>query len=328
MPNNLIFSDSDALHKILGETRSFLQRTMSDGSSNGDTLIKHHGVDNAALSSPDKSYEFDFDDDANAKKSTRACKGKRYMEFMNARKVVPITKKQKLRTTSSSSSASSPGTNGCDGQPFNGNCKPVSSNTAAKMDYENFDHLYANQMPHQRINDEQNNGAMAAAATTDPSKLYDANDFDLEEKIKALPARSLDKYLSRKRDTKKRKRTGTKRNNASAIGGTTNQRTAQSQKAQQPLPKRPEVRSETAQEAKERMMMVGSQKRKARKESITRRDVASTMAIVDSIIANSDKDHNIPMTTNGALINSTTNGASDLLFLATIAEQAANIGVQ
>lgn len=284
---------------------------MSDGSSNGEHM---------ALNSPDKSYEFDFEDDANAKKSSRACKGKRYMEFMNARKVAPIMKKAKLRTTSSSSSASSPG----DGQQLNGNCKQNPNNGVNKIEYENVDHPYANQEPH-RINDEQINGSMPSAVAADPSKLYDANDFDLEEKIRALPARSLDKYLSRKRETKKRKKVGTKRHNSTnANNGTSNQRTAQSQKIQQPLPKR----SETAQEAKERLMMVGSQKRKARKESITRREVANTMAIVDSVMVKNNKDKHIQLTTNGTLINSTTNGTSDLLFLATIAEQAANIGVQ
>lgn len=264
-------------------------------------------ADYPSLSSPEKSFEFDFDEEANGKKASRACKGKRYLEFM-ARKTGPVAKKPKIRTSSFSSSNSSPG---CAGDHVIPNGHFKFNDRSLKVEYENFDHLYANQVPH-RIADRYGN-ATVTSATAD-IKFFDANDFDLEDKIKALPSRNLDKYLSRKRDTKKRKKIGTKLSNGGAIKA-------------EPGSLYP-IKLETAQEVKERMMMVGSQKRKARKESITRRDVNSVMTTVDSSVVKEESHSNVPMVTNVATSrcpNLNPNPASDLLILATIAEAAANI---
>lgn len=272
---------------------------------------KLSSADYPPLSSPEKSFEFDFDEEANGRKASRACKGKRYLEFMNARKAGPVAKKAKVRTSSFSSSNSSPG---CAGDHVIPNLHFKFNDRSPKVEFENFDHLYANQVPH-RIADRYGN-ATVTSATAD-TKFYDANDFDLEHKIKALPSRSLDKYLSRKRDTKKRKKIGTKLSNIGAI-------------KTEPGSIFP-IKLETALEVKERMMMVGSQKRKARKESITRRDVSSVMTAVDSVVIKEENHSNVPMVSNTVAApmcpNSNSNAASDLLILATIAEAASNINV-
>lgn len=322
------------------------------------TYSKSHG-------SPDeKSYEFDsYEDEGSGegennniasntvKKTSRACKGKRYMEFMNARKYNPVAKKSKPRSTSTSSASLSP----TEPHPRNGkllsNATTISnSNASRKMDYESFDHLYANHttsisIPMASVKSEVTNGIKHEELAT--TKFFDANDFDLEEKIKALPGRSLDKYLSRKRDTKKKKKNNGKR--SSNVGNrkgvaTKNASTAAATK------KSPMVTAlttttttmnttttttivappKTIQEAKERLMMVGSQKRKARKESITRRDVQPIIAITESILSSSPPlPSPLPLSipsnhlTDGSNNNNPSSCAPDLLILATMAEKAA-----
>lgn len=285
--------DQHALHAALGETRKFLQRTISgssDSDSYGLSSIKCEGDKRSGTpSSPDKCFEFDFEDDS--KRTSRSCKGKRYQEFMSGRKMAAAPKKSKMRTTSSSSSASV--SSAADGSWF-GHPKPSGLLNGKSDEY--LDRVYANHMDD------------GSHPTAHDDNKFDANDFDLEEKIKALPERDLELYISRKRDTKKRKKVG-KRSNKSQ---------ASKMAAPPPLVAAPlaKAKAETAQEAKERMMMVGSQKRKARKESITRREVTSITATVESVLIGD----NFCNAAN-ALSNINANGGvNDLLILATVAE--------
>lgn len=250
--------------------------------------------------SPEKNFEFDFEDDEGSsgdnspnamKKSSRACKGKRYMEFMNAQRANPIIKKCKQRTSSSSSSgiSISPVEN------LSRSAKTENGITRKMSDCEPFHCQVPNECPSKRLKAEQTNDH-----TNDNNKFFDANDFDLEEKIKALPSRNLDKYLSRKRDTKKKKRSTGRRSNFTAKKNGLNKSRLEKKKivTEKALPS-----PRTVEEAK--AMIVGSQKRKARKESITKR------------VSISEPD---------IKIESPTNCASNLLFLATIAEANANLG--
>lgn len=309
------------LHKVLGETRLFLNRTISGSSDsdsyiNGSSSIKFiEAKSGGTPSSPDKAFEFDFEDDV--KKSSRACKGKRYQEFMSARKVIPAPKKQKVRTTSSSSSTSLP--SAANAHSFANNHKAIHT-VNGRGDCETFDHLYTNHMPH-RTNEvgHHQNGTAPSASVPNDAKKFNANDFELEEKIKALPARNLDRYLSRKRETKNRKKVGSKRTN-SGSSGSSSKSAGSAASAPPPGPKQM-ARTETAQEVKARMMVVGSQKRKARKESITRREVTTVTATVDSIIVKEEIEGVSYGPNHNAMNNFNTNGgAADLLFLATIAE--------
>ena len=113
--------------------------------------------------------------------------------------------------------------------------------------------------------------------------------FDLNERIKELPVLDLDAYLARKRMGKKKKRSGNKKQrltgdkaSKSGLNGVANGGVAcgKSQKsAQSAAFKAPQT-------------AVGSQKRKARKESITRRDVSAIMDEVTSIIPMSQAGYN------------------------------------
>lgn len=229
---------------------------------------------NAKLTTPEKNI---FLEDENLKKSARACKGKRYMEFMNSGKISPSSKKLKVHHPNS------PTLKAMYDRDF----------TEYRSQYSTIDHLYASHDESVKSDSRKNDGT-----EYDPvdSKLFDASDFDLEEKIRALPALSLDKYLSRKRETKKKKKINSKR--------LINTKSPQ-----------------TIGEAKERIRisMVGSQKRKARKESITRRDInhenMETVGLYDLVES--------PVIEEKIAPPLTTDNASDLFFLATIAEVAA-----
>lgn len=232
---------------------------------------------NSKMMTPEKNIFFE---DENLKKSARACKGKRYLEFMSSGKISPSSKKLKIHQPNSPTSKT-----GYD-RDF----------IEYRSQYSGMDHMYASQdecvKNDVRKNDSENSGALESVDT----KLFDASDFDLEKKIRALPALSLDKYLSRKRETKKKKKINSKR---------------------LVHPKSPQ----TIGEAKERIRisMVGSQKRKARKESITRRDInhenIETVGLYDLVES--------PMIDDKSQAPLTTDNASDLFFLATIAEVAA-----
>ncbi len=234
---------------------------------------------NGKFTTPEKNI---FLEDENLKKSARACKGKRYLEFMNSGKISPPSKKLKVYHPNS---PTTPKNNATYDRDF-GEYRPQ---------YSTVDHMYASQ-------DGTVKGDIRKIDSTDAfdtgdSKLFDASDFDLEEKIRTLPALSLDKYLSRKRETKKKKKINSKR--------LTNTKSPQ-----------------TIGEAKERirMSMVGSQKRKARKESITRRDINHDN--METIGGRYDLVES-PMNEEQITPPMTTDNASDLFFLATIAEVAA-----
>lgn len=253
------------------------------------------------------------------KKSSRACKGKRYMEFMNAQRVNPITKRFKPRTTSTSSSASLSPT-----QPPRSFVKK-SSNAAQKMDFDAFDHLYANS------NVIQSMPIASPKPIVDIERIpsiehtahrSDVGDFELDHRINALPALNLDEYLTRKQTTKKKKKSHEKRttNGHRKIHKITKTKSKLHSLAPSPPPQSASA-PKTIQEAKECLVMVGSKKRKARKESITRRDVQQVTAIVQSFVPHSPSNS---FTINLSDNNAARCSASGLLMLATMAEVAAN----
>lgn len=246
-------------------------------------------------------------------KSSRACKGKRYLEFINTVRVATVApKRSPAAVRSQSTHAKSP-----IASAENGNGGPQRDG-----DFEMFDHMYASPSKPATA------ATVKAAKSSRSSPNSDSADFDLDGKIKALDALSLDEYLSRKRDTKKKKKITTKPKSSAAkssakkpssvlllsgaakrpkaspaalatplnqrqhaLGSSTlhvsfagqeyqqqqqqhhaimppNQMHLDLMRAQSALERREQIRQAAAATA------VGSQKRKARKESITRRDIA------------------------------------------------------
>lgn len=189
------------------------------------------------------SMHYEYYDEDYTRKTARACKGKRYKEFMTL-----------TRLSSASKKASKSATVVREEQPLAQAAVDSISPISTIPDHA------ADESVHKRngLLDQTHSGFNAyeenanAVAKSDP-KHFDASDFDLDKKINELPCLNLDEYLTKKKDTKKKKKI--KGKFKSTI--------------------KPRV---TAVEQKEKI--VGSQKRKARKESITRRDVSLTESLV------------------------------------------------
>ncbi|XP_061401072.1 putative uncharacterized protein DDB_G0282499 [Musca vetustissima] len=276
-----------ALQQALGETSQFI-RSHITGNVDDTELVETKSLKRPLYNENSFSSNSSEDDTLIPKKKiSRSCKGKIYQELINSGQIAaPAIKKSKSmqRFTTELSSQQS---NMC-----------CSSDTPIMMG----GHRYANEVNNQSIvnaNNNNNNASMQmdrrnnfdlnseATNTSSP----DMVSFDLEEKIKELPALSLDEYLQRKRNTKKKKKfttSGKKRskcgNNTASGGQGTN-----GNKNQQPHYGTLEAR--IIQQRKQQQQAVGSQKRKARKESITRRDVSAIEEEVASLL---------PVTINGS----------------------------
>lgn len=343
----------DELHRVLGETRSFLQNTMKEYENSDEYTFDSNAMTNNNIpqksfhssSSPEmKNFELDSpDDDVNgydsvfgAKKSSRACKGKRYMEFMNAQKLNVIGKRTKPRTTSTSSSLSSSPTQQSHHHMRSLKKSMSYSPAVQKFEYDHtFDHLYANHsaiiMPSTAAIKNETDAVDKSIAHENPlspndNRKFDVTEFELEQKINALRAHNLDEYLVRKQDTKKKKKVNDKR--SSGGGYRKVQKMAKSKVKPSTNAVQAITASKTFEEAKAQLTIVGSQKRKARKESITRRDVQHVTAFVQSFSTSHEPQHfTMPMTsvpfTNQNLSQTNTNRNSGLLMLATMAEVAA-----
>lgn len=275
------------LQRALSETRSFFANTMNSTNrtepfgqyrglpydpleciSNNETFVTSPQVDferfvQENLGISQNTIDTDLtkqchnrpsnNEQQSLKKTSRACKGKRYLEFINTVKVTSVVKKTSRICSTS--------------------LKPQNTTTKAQMNNPTFDHMYASlpatlsHAPQYETTDQLNDHDSQTA------KQFNAKDFDLDEKIKALVALDLDEYLSRKRDNKKKKKITPKKNNVGS-------QSINDEKGCSP---------QTIQDAKEqlRRSIVGSQKRKARKESITRRDIVTDTdpLITESVIS-------------------------------------------
>lgn len=108
----------------------------------------------------------------------------------------------------------------------------------------------------------------------------ETHSFELYDRIKALPALDYEEYLQRKKTSKKIKKINSKKKPAS--------KQSQPTVATIKQPTSAEELKRAALAAKTKMQMVGSQKRKARKESITRRNVDEFQNIIVNIQTMSD----------------------------------------
>lgn len=121
---------------------------------------------------------FDEQDVGSAGKSHRACKGKRYEQFMT-----PSKKTTKPKSTN----AVTPTTAHF---PHNGYCKPIDAFNIKQDD----------------SSDELSNIAASPESDEIEQRNADAADFKLNEKIMDLPSLDLDDYLNRKKAMKKKKK--------------------------------------------------------------------------------------------------------------------------
>lgn len=132
----------------------------------------------------DEQIEF-VEEELSSGKSHRACKGKRYEQFMT-----PSKKATKQRSTNSSSTTSS--------------LSPVSleNGFASKKHQESA----ANHIKHQYDSSDELNNIPSPESDEAENRNVDAADFKLNEKIMTLPSLDLEDYLNRKKAMKKKKK--------------------------------------------------------------------------------------------------------------------------
>lgn len=232
-------------HNALYETLSPETKQLSDPCLNmknhfyskrpNDTSRELSAYDSKRFKRAFDSMHYEYYDDDYSKKTSRACKGKRYQEFMTLTRLSSTSKKTSKSATIVKEEPQTAASE------FTG----VSEEETYVKDISNVDESSCRKFL------ELDTTKATNIAIKSEVKIFDASDFDLDKKINELPCLNLDEYLTKKKDTKKKKK----------IKGKF-----------KPVIK-PRV---TAPEQKEKI--VGSRKRKARKESITRRDVSSTIA--------------------------------------------------
>ncbi|XP_050331314.1 nuclear transcription factor Y subunit alpha [Bactrocera neohumeralis] len=255
--NNNCNSNQNALQKALGETSQFLNAYMSPTSGAESVQSNKH-----RLLSENSFSSNGSEDDILPKKTSRACKGKIYQELINSGQISAVSKK--IKTPKSQSHP-----NGYAHHIVT----PSSSSNLTSLDSTNHFSSTCAMLATSRNNNK--------LSETCPGEGFQSNNdlssFDLEDKIKELPALSLDLYLQRKRNTKKKKKfTSKKRHSNNTVNNKNSEAISVTHAPPISCPNR--SREAPPQQA------VGSQKRKARKESITRRDVTVIENEIASVI--------------------------------------------
>lgn len=244
------------------------------------------------------------------RKSVRSCKGLRYAKFMAEGKlfVNKRTKKQmctgKLPKPSSSSSSQTTNLNAIDKVPRNNESIELNE-TIKKLTERTVGNTgKSSSIPNQQesadyVEQMNMNAEHCAQSAYDTradnvKKLFKAADFNLDEKIEALPSLSLDKFQQKKRESKKRKFLRATKHKDTTTTEYNKTQTTDTQKT--------ETNSDNN---KYITCLTGSRKRKPRKQSITRLDPLN------------DTKPNVTPATSSSATN------IDLFGLATLAEVAA-----
>ncbi|XP_011187570.2 serine/threonine-protein kinase pakD [Zeugodacus cucurbitae] len=251
--NNNCNSNQNALQQALGETSQFLNAYMSPTSgTEGVQLNKNRLLSENSFSSNGS------EDDILHKKSSRACKGKIYQELINSGQISAVSKKLKTPKSQSHPNGYAHHT-----------VTPSSCTNLTSLDSCNqFSTMCTSS---NNIKQNENSSCEGFQSNNDMSS------FDLEDKIKELPALSLDLYLQRKRNTKKKKKFTSKKRHSTNAGHNKNSGSLN-------VPQMPTVSCPNRSREAPPQQAVGSQKRKARKESITRRDVTVIEKEIASVI--------------------------------------------
>ncbi|KPI90989.1 HMG box transcription factor BBX [Papilio xuthus] len=252
--------------------------------------------------STEEGYQRNWSDDEKSK-SGRTCKGKRYQEFMAVGGLI-VNKRPRRdfgdKTPDESYSAS------CSWDPGN------------SYEESYIDDLKPNYVNEVVIKDEvKYEPADAVEPDNNSSKTFKAADFDLDAKIRALPSLSLEKFLQKKRENKRKKKTINLKPKALETSQIINS-----------VPRPPcDERREMAERWRDHV--IGSQKRKPRKISITRLEVNSMVSCDTTGIAETSPEMKLATEAPcGVMAGMEACGqahhSAGLLALATLAEVAAN----
>ncbi|XP_026741833.1 uncharacterized protein LOC113503897 [Trichoplusia ni] len=230
-------------------------------------------------------YQRNWSDDEKNMRSGRSCKGKRYQEFMAVGGL--IVNKRPKRDSDKMPDENYSAT--CSWDPGSGQDEPMMDElkqqpSPAEKSVESEDKIDTIDMP------EPDNNT---------NKTFKAADFDLDAKIRALPSLSLEKFQQKKRENKRKKKTINMKPKVLEPSHIVNSV--------------PRSMMDDRREMVEhwRDTVIGSQKRKPRKISITRLEINSMVSSAERPAA-------------PRLATEAPPAAHDLLALATLAEVAAN----
>lgn len=268
------------------------ERMYNHGQAAGDIFTNQDVIDQIVDKrySAEEYYQRNWSDDEKMR-SGRSCKGKRYQEFM-AHGGLIVNKRQRRdgpdRSIDEGYSASSSWDNG----------RSEESTSTTEDSKQSSAEIESEPKPEQMDMADQDNNA---------TKTFKAADFDLDAKIAALPSLSLEKFQQKKRENKRRKKTINLKPKVQGSSHIVNSAAAQAE------------RRETADGWRE--TVIGSQKRKPRKISITRFEINSLVAATEQQQHHRTPELKIATEAPGGLALC---GRADLLALATLAEVAAS----
>lgn len=258
--------------------------------------------------SKEDDYNRNWSDDEKNTRSGRLCKGKRYQEFMAVGGL--IANKRQKRDYS-------------DKLPDEGYSMNCSWDPGSSRSEESNSTITDESKPSNPLNDMSAESETKLELASEPdnniNKTFKAADFDLDAKIKALPSLSLEKFQQKKRENKRKKKTINLK-----------PKSLESSHIINSVP-RPMIDERRQMIESWRDTVIGSQKRKPRKISITRFEINSMVSSVDFNNAHKISPEikiatEAPCTVvqNMEICKQSAHGNVDLLALTTLAEVASN----
>ncbi|XP_063828760.1 uncharacterized protein LOC135078115 [Ostrinia nubilalis] len=258
-------------------------------------------VDKRYSKDEDYGYQRNWSDDERNSRSGRSCKGKRYQEFMAVGGLI-VNKRQKRDI----------------------NDKLPDEGYSASCSWESGNHRGEehNSLSEMSIESETKNDTVEAPESdNNANKTFKAADFDLDAKIRALPSLSLEKFQQKKRENKRKKKTLSLKPKALESSHIVNS-----------VPRSIlDDRREMAESWRD--SVIGSQKRKPRKVSITRFELKGLYSTMENSESHKiSPEIKIATEAPCTVVQSMeickqpqhSNVTQDLLALATLAEVAAN----
>lgn len=262
--------------------------------------------------SKDEDFYRNWSDDEKNTRSGRSCKGKRYQEFMAIGGLL-VNKRQKRDHSDKMPD-----------EDYSASCSWETGNSQSEEST-----LTEESKQNSSLNETSTGGEIKIEApeTTDApepdnntNKTFKAADFDLDAKIRALPSLSLEKFQQKKRENKRKKKTISLKPKAIEPERIINS-------VARPIL---DERREMAENWREHV--IGSQKRKPRKVSITRLEFNSMVSSMDNMKDAHKISPEIKIATEAPctvvqsmeICKQPPHSHVDLLALATLAEVAAN----
>ncbi|KAI5642891.1 HMG (high mobility group) box domain-containing protein [Phthorimaea operculella] len=219
-----------------------------------DIFTRQHVIDQVVDKQYSKEdeygYQRNWSDDEKNMKSGRSCKGKRYQEFMAVGGLMANKRQRRERDKTPEDN-------------YNPSCSWDSGSMRSEDSAVAENKIEPNTEPAAQT-EPATDSIEASELDNNVNKTFKAADFDLDAKIAALPSLSLEKFQQKKRENKRRKKTFNSKPKVLGSSHIVNS-----------VPNY-ESRREMVESWREQV--IGSQKRKPRKVSITRFEINSLVS--------------------------------------------------